>query len=90
MLLGVTRPTLALVKGHKRAACLQTLLAYGFGEAEAEAAVEAAGADQRLATQMMFNKEPCTGFQPVTVDGCAGGREAALDTTGGARRCCHP
>ncbi|PRW21015.1 hypothetical protein C2E21_8417 [Chlorella sorokiniana] len=68
MLLGVSQPTLALVKGHKRAACLHTLLAYGFGEEEAANAVEAAGADQRLATQMLFNQEPCTGFQPVTID----------------------
>lgn len=57
MLLGITQPTLALVKSHKRAACLHTLLAYGFSEPEAENAVEAAGADQRLATQMLFNKD---------------------------------
>lgn len=72
MLLGITQPTLALVKSHKRAACLHTLLAYGFNEPEAENAVEAAGADQRLATQMLFNQEPCAGFQPVIVDRCAG------------------
>lgn len=78
MLLGITQPTLALVKGHKRAACLHTLLSYGFSEAEAENAVEAAGADQRLATQMLFDGQPCTGFQPVTVDRCAGWAVAAI------------
>lgn len=70
MLLGITQPTLALLKSHKRSACLQALLAYGFSEAEADDAVDAAGADQRLATRMLFSGEPCTGFQPVEVAQC--------------------
>ena len=82
MLLGITQTTLALVKGHKRAACLHTMLSYGFSEAEAENVVEAAGADQRLATQMLFDGQPCTGFQPVKVDRCAGGAEPMLRVCG--------
>lgn len=66
-LLGLSRGALDLLKSHKRASCLDSLLSYGFSEAQADAAADAAGSDHRLAAQMLFGGQACEGFQPVDV-----------------------
>ena len=51
----------------QRAACLETLAGWGFGPREAEAAADATGCDAKRATRLLFDREPCTGFQPVEI-----------------------
>lgn len=46
---------------------METLAGWGFDSRQAEAAADATGCDAKRATQMLFNAEPCTGFQPVEI-----------------------
>ena len=46
---------------------METLLGCGFSEAEAEAAADATGCDAKRATQLLFDRHTCTGYQPVEI-----------------------
>lgn len=67
MMLGISQPTIALLKRHKRAACMRTLLSYAFSHTEAAAAAAAAGCDAPVAARLLFAGQPCAGFQPVEI-----------------------